>query len=152
MGGGSCPLGAAALPRLPALLDRAELWPMASVNGSELHDWLLEAAGVHTRFVGKVLGVLEAEEVMSLDDLQLLAASPAFGSCGISTLNILKIRGGYGRMTLSRTLCLALRGAREAEGEKTVLAWSYCASCDRPDCIRLASCVASDLRAWSLVA
>ncbi len=70
---------------------------MASVNGSELHDWLLEAAGVHTRFVDKVLGVLEAEEVVSLDDLQLLAPSPAFESCGISTLNVLKIRGALER-------------------------------------------------------
>ena len=64
---------------------------MMGAGDSELRDWLLQAAGVHTRFVDKVLAVLEEEEVVTLEDLALFATLPHFASSGISALNVAKI-------------------------------------------------------------
>ena len=58
---------------------------MAAVDDAGLREWLLDVAGVHTRFADKVLEVLHSEEVMDMDNLQLLAGLPRFddGSAGV---------------------------------------------------------------------
>eukprot|EP00900_Chrysochromulina_parva_P005955 jgi/Chrpa1/15360/Chrysochromulina_OHIO_Genome00009552-RA len=61
-------------------------------NGSPVREWLLRQAAVHPCFADQVLAVLEAEEVLSLEDLRLLAGHNYFDSCGLSVINVLKIR------------------------------------------------------------
>jgi hypothetical protein len=61
-------------------------------NGSPVREWLLRQAAVHPCFADQVLAVLEAEEVLSLDDLRLLAGHPHFDSCGLPVLTVLQIR------------------------------------------------------------
>ena len=61
-------------------------------NGSPVREWLLRQAAVHPCFADQVLAVLEAEEVLSLEDLRLLAGHTYFDSCGLSVINVLKIR------------------------------------------------------------
>jgi hypothetical protein len=64
----------------------------SSSNGSPVREWLLHQAAVHPCFADQVLAVLEAEEVLSLDDLRLLAGHPHFDSCGLPVLTVLQIR------------------------------------------------------------
>ena len=74
-----------------------------SFNGSHLREWLLHHAAVHPRFADKVVAVLEAEEVLSLDDLHRLAGHPRFDSCGLSVLSVLKIRDALARQQMQQT-------------------------------------------------
>ena len=74
-----------------------------SFNGSPLREWLLHHAAVHPRFADQVVAVLEAEEVLSLDDLHRLAGHPRFDSCGLSVLSVLKIRDALARQQMQQT-------------------------------------------------
>ena len=74
-----------------------------SFNGSPLREWLLLHAKVHPRFADQVVAVLEAEEVLSLDDLHRLAGHPRFDSCGLSVLSVLKIRDALARQQMQQT-------------------------------------------------
>ena len=74
-----------------------------SFNGSPLREWLLLHAKVHPRFADQVVTVLEAEEVLSLDDLHRLAGHPHFASCGLSVLSVLKIRDALARQQMQQT-------------------------------------------------
>ena len=74
-----------------------------SFNGSHLREWLLHHAAVHPRFADQVVAVLEAEEVLSLDDLHRLAGHPRFDSCGLSVLSVLKIRDALARQQMQQT-------------------------------------------------
>ena len=74
-----------------------------SFNGSPLREWLLLHAKVHPRFADQVVAVLEAEEVLSLDDLHRLAGHPHFDSCGLSVLSVVKIRDALARQQMQQT-------------------------------------------------
>ena len=74
-----------------------------SFNGSHLREWLLHHAAVHPRFADQVVAVLEAEEVLSLDDLHRLAGHPHFDSCGLSVLSVVKIRDALARQQMQQT-------------------------------------------------
>ena len=68
------------------------------VDGDNLREWLLDAAGVHERFVDKVTVALEVEEVVDVGDLRVLAGLPQLDICGISALNVAKIRAALSKM------------------------------------------------------
>jgi hypothetical protein len=56
-----------------------------------LRNWLLRRAGVHRRFVDRVMEQLEAEEVCTVADVGVLAGLPRFQECGFSAVTAAKI-------------------------------------------------------------
>lgn len=57
----------------------------------ELRVWLRDAARVHERILERVLRMLEKIEVFEIDDLVLLAKTPALDTC-LAQVTAMKVR------------------------------------------------------------
>ena len=86
---------------MAAAADAASAAAGVSDDDDELREWLLHSAMLHKRFVGKVLEVLEQEEVATVRDLDVLVRLPRFDACGFSAVTAEKIRAALVGMASS---------------------------------------------------
>ena len=86
---------------MAAAADAASAAAGVSDDDDELREWLLHGAMLHTRIVGKVLQMLEQEEVFTLHDLDVLVRLPRFDACGFSAVTAEKIRAALSGMASS---------------------------------------------------
>ena len=62
-----------------------------AASGDDVQAWLLTEAKVHKRAVGKVVKLLETEEVFCVDDLLHFSRLTRFKECGLTALTADKI-------------------------------------------------------------